>query len=235
MAIVKQNDVSTLIEGWLKDEMEGVQFPVPFDLVWQMAGYSDKGKGKRALTKENSSFVEGVDFAFTQKGKWSQEGRSSEIIMMTTDALKHFFMLARTEEGRQTRQYFIEVEKAFRAGIHENGALMLKLKELELEAAKINKEIAKTIKEIGLSENSSATFKLLGMSGKKQRVDGNELYRKIIQTKRGQTIDWHVVKSLSRGKGKTMLAKPECIKVMDSIAKSGFGQWVDKLRIRIFG
>lgn len=42
MAIVKQDDLSTLIECWVKDEMEGVQFPVPFDLVWQMAGYHDK-------------------------------------------------------------------------------------------------------------------------------------------------------------------------------------------------
>lgn len=229
MAIVKQNDVSTLIEGWLKDEAEGNKFPVPFDIAWTIAGYSRKDNAKRGLSKA----LQGEFFLIREVN--SGVGRPSEDIWLSCDGFKHFCLMADTEMGYQSRQYFIEVEKAFRAGIHENGSLMLKLKELELEAAKINREIVKTLKEIGLSENANPTFKALGLPGKKQRVDGNELYRKIIQTKRGQTIDWHVVKSLSRGKGKTMLAKPECIKVMDSIAKSGFGQWVDKLRIRIFG
>ena len=34
--IVKQ-DVQSLIDGWLKAEQEGVQFPVNFDLAWAIA------------------------------------------------------------------------------------------------------------------------------------------------------------------------------------------------------
>jgi phage anti-repressor protein len=119
-SIVKQ-DIANLIDGWLEQESKGVQFPVPFDLAWQIAGYSEKGKGKRRLTSKSSYLSEGQDYliekgvySIAQSGKSELCGRSSDLISMSCDAFKHFCLMAETEQGRQIRQYFIEAEKRWR-------------------------------------------------------------------------------------------------------------------------
>lgn len=32
----------SLIDRWMQQEMQGIQFPADFDLVWRMTGYSTK-------------------------------------------------------------------------------------------------------------------------------------------------------------------------------------------------
>lgn len=122
--ITIQNDYQGLVEDWLKAESEGERFPVPFDIAWQIAGYSTKGKGKRRLTSKRSHLIEGQDYliekgdynqnVFAQSGKSVISGRSSDLILLTNDAFKHFCLIAETEQGRQIRQYFIECEKKWR-------------------------------------------------------------------------------------------------------------------------
>jgi hypothetical protein len=109
-SIVKQ-DIANLIDGWLEQESKGVQFPVPFDLAWQIAGYSTKANAK---AKGLNKLEKGIDFS-SQGMKSNTGGRSSELIGMTCDAFKHFCLMAHTQEGRQIRQYFIEAEKRWRA------------------------------------------------------------------------------------------------------------------------
>jgi len=46
--------------------------------------------------------------------KNGQVGRSSDLITMTCDTFKHFCLLAKTDQGRNTRQYFIEAEKKWK-------------------------------------------------------------------------------------------------------------------------
>ncbi|MFM6308184.1 MAG: hypothetical protein ACKPGB_07930, partial [Dolichospermum sp.] len=98
-----------LIDTWLEQEQNGNQFPVDFDIAWQIAGYARKDHAKRRLSK----LVKGEDFS-SEKGKTSQSGRFSEIINLTCDAFKHFCLLAETEQGREIRQYFIECEKKWK-------------------------------------------------------------------------------------------------------------------------
>lgn len=96
----------SLVEGWLRRERNGERFPVDFDAVWEVIGYATKASAKRKLKR----FKKNVDFS-TPKLKSSGGGRSSEVILLTCDAFKHFCLLAETDQGDAIRQYFIECEK----------------------------------------------------------------------------------------------------------------------------
>lgn len=111
MAELILSNIEHLVQSWLEAERNGDRFPVPFDAAWQIAGYSNKGNGRRKLVKE---LVEEEDFAFINSDKWTQDGRSSDLIMLTCDGFKHFCLLAKTEQGRQIRKYFIEAEKKWK-------------------------------------------------------------------------------------------------------------------------
>lgn len=107
--IIIAQDTESLIDSWLEAEVKGEKFPVPFDLAWQIAGYSTKANGKRKLNKLQKE----VDFS-SDLMKNRQRGRSEENLKMTCDAFKHFCLMAETEEGRNIRQYFVEAEKKWR-------------------------------------------------------------------------------------------------------------------------
>jgi phage anti-repressor protein len=110
MNILSQNFVQQAIVA----ERDGVKFPVDFDLVWQPIGYTRKDNAKRSLLA--SGYVEGEDFqVFLINEENSKGGRPEEKIFLTIDCFKAFCMMARSEAGREIRQYFIETEKAYRA------------------------------------------------------------------------------------------------------------------------
>lgn len=114
-----QDKLENLIDHWLTQEQNGIQYPVDFDVAWAIAGYSEKGKGKRRLVSKSSHLVENEDYiiekgVFTRSGKSALNGRSGDSIKMTCDAFKQFCLLAETDQGREIRQYFIECEKKWR-------------------------------------------------------------------------------------------------------------------------
>lgn len=140
----RPENVQVLIDGWFEQEQSGVKFPVDFDIAWHIAGYTRKDVAKRKLSK----LTEGSDFS-TERWKTPQGGRSREIINLTCDALKHFCLLAETEEGRQIRQYFVECEKKWRlvqqhhpSVANEVEILQLKLQLAQAEAQKAEAEKA---------------------------------------------------------------------------------------------
>lgn len=96
---------TTLVES--QDE-----FPVDFDNAWKWVGFSTKGNAKRKL--ENSPLQAGVDY-LSDRINNGDRGKPKEIIRLSTDAFKHFAMMANTERGHQVRQYMIEAEKALRS------------------------------------------------------------------------------------------------------------------------
>ena len=103
-------DEQKLIDSWLEQEQNGVEFPVDFDYAWKIAGYtrksSAKAKGLKKLVKEEDYSTIGC--------KSNTGGRSSESIKMTCDGFKQFCIMANTEKGRLSRKYFIEAEKKWR-------------------------------------------------------------------------------------------------------------------------
>ena len=103
-------DVSSLINGWVEAEQNGEQFPVPFEMAWQMTGYSTKGNAKRKL----EGFLDKGSEYLSEMIKTSKDGRPVESIHLTCDAFKQLCMVSKTETGKATRLYFIEAEKKWK-------------------------------------------------------------------------------------------------------------------------
>ncbi|MFB2832909.1 hypothetical protein [Floridanema evergladense] len=103
-------DTQKLVDGWLQQEQAGEQFPVPFDIAWQIAGYSRKDSAKRKLPKR----LQGEVFHISVENSNAEGGRPKEIIKLSCDGLKHLALMAETEQGDAIRQYFIECEKKWR-------------------------------------------------------------------------------------------------------------------------
>lgn len=138
MNSIVQESIATILNKWMEQERNGTHFPADFDIVWKIAGYSSKQKAKNKL----KYLKEEVDF-LTDRMKSPNGGRPSELIEMTCDAVKHFCLLAETEEGRNIRQYFIETEKKWKLVeqarpdvAHEVEMMQLKIQLAQIEAQK---------------------------------------------------------------------------------------------------
>lgn len=103
-----------------QDADNGQGFPIPFELAWVWVGYSRKAKAKEKLTR---NFTEGFDFQAshrmvqktTEQGLQASAGRPYEYIELSLDCFKQFCMMAGTAKGREVREYFIKVEREYRA------------------------------------------------------------------------------------------------------------------------
>lgn len=81
-------------------------YVVDLDKIYEQLGFSRKDHCKRVIEK---NFTEGNDYKITvpQIG----DGRfASEKIMLNIDTFKNLCMLARTEEAKQIRKYYIKLE-----------------------------------------------------------------------------------------------------------------------------
>lgn len=111
--IIKQ-DIQQLINQWLEAEQNGNSFPVPFDLAWQIAGYSRKDSAKRKL---DSYFEKEIDFHISVERtphKDSTGFSNRENILLSCDTFKEFCMVSKSDVGKTTRRYFIEAEKKWK-------------------------------------------------------------------------------------------------------------------------
>jgi hypothetical protein len=111
MSIVQQS-ISSLLDAWIASEQKGDRFPVPFDIAWGLAGYSTKASAKRALKDVEASHV---STQMLNKPSSNASGFTQfESITLSIDGLKDFCLLAKTEEGRNIRKYFVQAEKELR-------------------------------------------------------------------------------------------------------------------------
>lgn len=81
---------------------------------------------------------------------------------------------------------------------------------------------------IDMARRSVATF--LGMLEEYQHGNTTVVVaKKVLNAKRGQTIEWITVKSLSRASrdGK-MMDKAACMKVLEHLTSHGFAEWIDQ-------
>jgi len=178
---LSMDDYEHLIEEWLESEENGVQFPVPFDTAWQIAGYSSKSNGKRGLRKlrEGIHFVK--DDLKSQRTKSPQRGRPSEYIQLSCDGLKHFCLAAETQQGEDNRDYFIRVEKQWRLLKKQNPQLaqQIEFQQLQLESAKVQLELVKAQRSLidvkhGLYLSSSPEYYAAIVDGKPLQVEPPE-------------------------------------------------------------
>jgi len=122
------------INGWLQRERDGEQFPVDFEQAWQIPSYQ---KRQNALINVENNLIEGEEF-LPKSVKNPGRGRSKRSFTLSCDGFKQFCLLARTETGRQIRQYFIECEKNWRMIQEKQGTLA---EDIELEKLKLQSQI----------------------------------------------------------------------------------------------
>jgi anti-repressor protein len=109
---IVQHDIASLLDDWIESERNGIQFPVPFDLAWGIAGYSKKANAKRELVNLDANMY---CSQMSNKPSSNASGVTSfEYITLSLDGFKDFCLFAKTPEGRQVRQYFIEAEKKWK-------------------------------------------------------------------------------------------------------------------------
>jgi hypothetical protein len=125
-SIVSEN-INQLVDQWLEAENKGIKFPVPFDIAWQMAGYSNKANAKRSLPKA----AQGELFIICEE---KTNGRPKENISLSCDGLKHLCLMANTVEGQKIRQYFIEAEKKWRLVEKHHPEIASEIEVLRLQA-----------------------------------------------------------------------------------------------------
>jgi phage anti-repressor protein len=147
--IPHDSDFKDLLGDWIEAERNGIEFPVPFDSAWKMAGYSNKSHGKRKLISKKSRLIEDRDY-ISKSGQSSLDGRSSDDIWLNCDAFKAFCLLAETDDGDAVRQYFIEAEKRWKLVVQiapevaqqvELVAMQMELERLKNQGKAIDREI----------------------------------------------------------------------------------------------
>mgnify|MGYP006440719051 CR=1 FL=1 len=128
-------NIQDLIKDWLQQERNGVKFPVPFDMAWEIAGYK---KRQDAYISIENNLIEEEEF-LRKSVKNHSRGRPKRSFDLSCDGFKQFCLLARTDAGRQIRQYFIEAEKNWQL-VQENHPQVAQ--DTELEKLKLQAEIA---------------------------------------------------------------------------------------------
>ena len=110
------------------------RFPVDFDDAWVWCGYSRKNNALAKLIADG--FEEGLDYISAEKGAEKSHGNSANY-SLTVDCFKHFGMMAKTEQGKQIRRYFLQCEKSHKESAQTIESLRSQLVDLQskLDAA----------------------------------------------------------------------------------------------------
>ncbi len=89
-------------------------FVISLDDVWIWCGFYTKGSAKRSVMKymkQDTDYV--LNRLLNLQVKQTRGGHNKESIMVTVDAFKTLCMIANTEKGKLTRQYYLRMEKVF--------------------------------------------------------------------------------------------------------------------------
>jgi hypothetical protein len=114
--ILTQEFVQFAIEA----EKNGIEFPIDFDDVWGVGGYSRKDN---AVRRVKEYLVEGEDYQFlfseepdNHAGLSVQEvgaSRSRKRLRLSVEGMEHFLLTASTQAGRDRRKLFIGYRNAY--------------------------------------------------------------------------------------------------------------------------
>jgi hypothetical protein len=176
--IVPNSNIASLLDGWIEAERNGVQFPVPFEAAYPMAGYSRKDSAKRYLPKTAQGILYHVS---RNEGK----GRPTEQITLSIAGLEHLCLMADTPEGHEIREYFRDARSKWELTkqIAPAVAQEVELMHLKVELAKIEAQRANSEHQKLLAENNLLSFRHLVLTTmpevKQQIILGFEVVEKI--------------------------------------------------------
>lgn len=133
------SNIEQLLEGWIEAERNGVQFPVPFDMAWPMAGYSRKDSAKRnglkGLVKDEHYSTK----RWSVKHSNGSGASSKELIELSMAGFEHLCLMADTPEGKAVRDLYRQAKAKWDIvkKIAPEVAAETELMHLKIELAKI--------------------------------------------------------------------------------------------------
>lgn len=89
------------------------EFVIDLDDTWEWMGFFSKGNANRALKKY---FEENIDYRVENMLCTSAKqhgGHNKETIRMTINTFKSLCMLSNSKKGKETRKYYLQLEKCF--------------------------------------------------------------------------------------------------------------------------
>lgn len=123
------------------------EFPINLEHVYKMIGFAHKKNAKRTL---ENNFIKNEDYKVTvlprEHGKFSEE-----TILLNTDTFKNLCMIAKTENGKKIRKYYVKLENIYNQLIKEE------MDKTKLEIREKQKLIDEQSKQIEQLENKPHT------------------------------------------------------------------------------
>jgi hypothetical protein len=104
---IVQQDIASLIDGWIQAEQNGVRFPVPLHDHWDIAGHKYK---KNAFELVESLLEKDLDFSLPLAVR-SANGRKQKAMMLSVAGLEHLCMAAHTEQGKSVREVYRQAKQ----------------------------------------------------------------------------------------------------------------------------
>jgi phage anti-repressor protein len=108
-------------------------YPINLENIYKMIGFANKGNAMKTI---KSNFILDEDYKIiifrTEKNKSSEtRGRKEETVMLNIDTFKNLCMIAKTENGKKIRKYYVKLENLYNKLVKYE--LEEKQKELELK------------------------------------------------------------------------------------------------------
>jgi hypothetical protein len=170
-SFVPSFDIKSLLDSWIEAERNGVQFPVPFDMAYPMAGYTRKDNAKRALPKSSQG-----ELYLTSRIE--TKGRPVEQISLSIAGLEHMCLMADTPEGYEIREYFRDARDKWQLVKQINPQIAS-----EVEILKIKQDIAKLEAQKAVAEAQSMGLRHLVVTTMpepmQQKILGFEIVKEI--------------------------------------------------------
>jgi phage anti-repressor protein len=111
---VQELITDSFVRKAIEAEIHQEKYPINFDEVWHLIGYARKDSAVRALRNKLEEYL---DWIVSHNEVENSEGRQAGNYKLSVDAFKMFCMMAETEEGRETRLYFIRAEAKYRLSL----------------------------------------------------------------------------------------------------------------------
>jgi phage anti-repressor protein len=123
-------------------------YPINLEHVFKMIGFANKGNAMKTI---KSNFVKDEDYktSLLPKEKSSWGGSGSEQIILNIDTFKNLCMLAKTQQGKEIRKYYVKLENIYNKIIKEE----IENQKILLEKEKENTQKLLKENEIKLKEN----------------------------------------------------------------------------------
>lgn len=143
-------------------------FPINLANVFKMIGFANKGNAMKTI---KSNFVENEDYKialFHMEKRKNEGGFNKETVMLNTDTFKNLCMIAKTDQGKKIRKYYVKLENIYNELIKqqfEQQKVELKLKDIETQRLLEEKELQLQEKELELIKYKEKVYEEIEKTG----------------------------------------------------------------------